>query len=128
MILEQFFTDCRTESRTLISATTFPDNYQSICEHITNWFEQKLLQYCPQDREYIAQYTLGIAATIGDEFVKERPFGQEDVSLAFFYGIFQGIKDYLAPSGLNQLIESSRFMVDAKQLCRNTRTTFKIRL
>ena len=30
LILEQLFTDCRAESRTLISAKTFPDNYQSM--------------------------------------------------------------------------------------------------
>ena len=103
LILEQFFTDYHTESRTLISATTFPNNYQSICERISNWFERKLLNYRPQDREYIAQYTLGIAATIGDEFVQDRPFGQDDsVSLAFFCCIFQAVKNYLEPSTVNQ--------------------------
>lgn len=104
LILEQFFTDCRTESRILISATTFPNNYQSICERINSWFEQKLLHYRPQDREYIARYTLGIAATVSDEFVQEKSFGQEDdISLAFFCCIFQAIKNYLEPSALNQL-------------------------
>ena len=104
LILEQFFTDCHTESKILISATTFPDNYQSICDRISSWFEQKLLRYRPQDREYIARYTLGIAATISDEFVHDKPFGQkDDVSLTFFCCIFQAIKDYLKPSALNQL-------------------------
>lgn len=103
-LLEQFFTDCHTESRTLISATTFPPQYQSICKRVCDWFEQKLLPYRPQDREYIAQYVLSIAATIGDEFVHDKPFGREDdVSLAFFCCLFQALKNYLAPSHLNQL-------------------------
>lgn len=84
LFVEQLFTDCRTESRALISAQTFPDDYQLICDRLSGWFEQKLLQYRPQDREYLAQYTLGIAATIGDEFVHQKPFGQHDeISLAF---------------------------------------------
>lgn len=104
LIVEQLFTDCRIESVTLISAKTFPDNYQSICDRLAFWFEQKLLQYRPQDRKYIAQYVLGIAATIGDEFVQERPFGQQDdISLAFFCCIFQAIRNHLEPSGLNKL-------------------------
>lgn len=121
LVIEQLFTDCRHDLNTLLRAQTFPDNYFDICDRINSWFEHKLLQYRPQDHQYIAQYTLGMAATICDEFVQDKPFSQEDdLSFAFFCCIFQAIKHYLEPSSLNQI--KHRFEIKLKQLSPNEPT------
>ena len=100
-VVEDLFTAFPSEFKTLISAKAFPDQYQSICDRISPWFEQRLLQYRPQDREYIAQFVLGMAATIGDEFVLDQQFGRkDDVSPAFFYCLFQVTKSYLDDDAL----------------------------
>lgn len=103
LIVDELFTVFDSEFKTLISAKTFPDDYQSICDRLASWFEQKLLQYRRQDRDYIVQFVLGMAAKIGDEFVLEQQFGRHDtISPALFCCLFLATKSYLDDDALVQ--------------------------
>ena len=103
LVVDELFTLFHSEFKTLISAKTIPDNYQSICDRTKDWFGKRLLNYRPRDREYIVQFVLGMAAKIGDEFVLEREFGQHGtISPALFCCLFQATKNYLHDDALLQ--------------------------
>lgn len=101
-----------------MSATTFTDDFDSICDRLNHWFELKLLPYQPQDREYIAQFILSMVATMGNDFVHDQPFAQQDnISPALLCCILQATKNYLSDSSLNQL--RLRFETQLEQLSPN---------
>ena len=103
-VVKEMFTTFNTEFKTLVSAKAFPENYQSICDRITLWFEQKVLKYHPRDRQYIAQFILGLAATIGDEFAPASPFSEgNEVSPALFCCLFQVTRSFLGDESVNDL-------------------------
>jgi hypothetical protein len=54
LVVDQLFTTFSSEFKTLISAQAFPNTYQSICDRISDWLHQRLLQYRPSDLLYIA--------------------------------------------------------------------------
>lgn len=104
LVLQELFTFFSSELKILMSAKTFPAQYPSICERISSWFEQRLLPYRPGDREYIAQFILGLAVTLGEEFSLKDHFGrQDDISLALFHCLFQATKHYLNQDALINL-------------------------
>lgn len=104
LVVKEMFTTFNTEFKTLVSSKTFPDNYQSICNRITVWFEQKVLKYQPRDRQYIAQFVIGLAAEVGDEFVHDRPFNKKvGASPAMFCCIFQVTRSFLSDEAVNNL-------------------------
>ena len=104
-VLEELFTTFGSELKTLILAQTLPDNFQSICERMTDWFQHKLLRYRPLDRDYILKFILNMSATLGEEFtVKEKSSNQEsDVSPILFFCIFQATRNCLTDEALLEL-------------------------
>jgi len=104
LVLEELFTTFNSELKTLILAKTLPSNYQSTCNRMADWFQHKLLQYRPLDRDYILKFILGMSAKIGDEFVVEQQFGsqQDNVSPALFYCIFQATRNCLSDEALSE--------------------------
>lgn len=100
LVVQELFTTFKSEFKTLISATTFSDDYHSICDRISYWFEQKLLHYQQQDREYIAQFTLGMIAQLDDYSVINQYQQKEDVSPVLLCCLFQATKSYFSDEAL----------------------------
>lgn len=103
LVVNELFILFASELKILIRAKAFPDDYQQMCDRITHWLHQRLLRYRPEDRQYIAQFVLGVIAQLDDYSVVDQYQQKDEVSPVLLCCVFQATKSYFSDEALSKM-------------------------
>ncbi len=67
-ILDDLYSQCESELKTLINAKKTPDNYQLLRDSIAGCLENIMSKYREEDREIIAHYIVSVFSTMSENY------------------------------------------------------------
>jgi hypothetical protein len=94
LVIKELFTYFSVELKTLMIATSFPNNYLEFTERVKRWLTLRLSRYTPQDRSCIAQFIFALITNLEDGIITDSYDREHPVSPLIICCFLRVTKNY----------------------------------